>query len=540
MTTGILFLGLTALVYFKPEYTIYNSRVATIAILLTVHTLWKIIYQLDLYPRFFTPLKHIQTPSRRRWLTGNTESLFNETPHQKIRQWVKSCPNEGLFRYYMVGNLERVVLTSPNALREVLVEKAYDFAKPELVRTSMRRIVGDGILIAEGDDHKKQRKDLMPAFSYRHIKDLYPIFWSKSSEMVKLIKEDLADRQSSNTIDNVVQVNNWSSRATLDIIGLAGMGQDFDSLQNPNNRLNQSYRQIITSASFTDKLIFMIGLVLSIPGLVFKLPLKRNIQIKKGGEFIRETARQMIRKKKANMDSKDDTGVDIMSIAIQNGSFEEENLVAQLMTLLAAGHETTSNALQWSVYALCKNPKVQSRLRVEIRSNLPPISLENPEPIAAATIDSLPYLNAVCNEVLRFYPSVPNSIRVALKDTTLVGKFIPKDTAFIISMDLMNHMEELWGPDADEFNPDRFMGPGKANTGGATNNYAFMSFLHGPRSCIGQSFAKAELACLLAAVVGSFELELKDPHAPLLLREGGATVSPRDGVLAKFTKLDGW
>lgn len=83
------------------------------------------------------------------------------------------------------------------------------------------------------------------------------------------------------------------------------------------------------------------------------------------------------------------------------------------------------------------------------------------------------------------------------------------------------------------------MGPGKANTGGAASNYAFLSFLHGPRSCIGQVFAKAELACLLAAVVGSFAFELKSPDAPLEVREG-ATIAPKDGVLAKFTPVEGW
>lgn len=71
-----------------------------------------------------------------------------------MREWIRTMPNEGLFRYYIVANVERVVLTSPKALSELLVTKNYDFEKPLTVRQSLRRVVGDGILLAEGDEHK--------------------------------------------------------------------------------------------------------------------------------------------------------------------------------------------------------------------------------------------------------------------------------------------------------------------------------------------------------------------------------------------------
>lgn len=447
-------------------------------------------------------------------------------------------PNEGMLRYYIVGNLERIVLTSPKALSELLVTKAYDFEKPSTVRQSLRRVVGDGLLLTEGEEHKLQRKNLMPAFAYRHTKNLYPVFWAKSVEMVNLIQQDLERREP--TDDNIIQVRDWASRATLDIIGVAGMDHDFDSLRDPFNELNKSYQRIFTPPSVGTKMLFVLAMLMGSLTLIQELPTQRNKDIEEGGEVIRNVARQMIQQKKEKMkDPHSETGVDIISVALANGTFDDENLVDQLMTFLGAGHETTATALQWAVYALCKNPDVQTRLREEIRANLPPISPENTEPMDATQIDNLPYLHAVCNEVLRFHPSVPNTLRISVKDTTLVGRPIPKGTFFIISPEVVNHMEELWGPDADKFNPDRFMGQGKANNGGANSNYAFLTFLHGPRSCIGQGFAKAELACLLAAVVGRFKFELKDPDAKLELREG-ATVSPRDGVMAKFTPLEGW
>jgi cytochrome P450 len=378
----------------------------------------------------------------------------------------------------------------------------------------------------------------MPAFAYRHIKNLYPVFWSKSVEMVKMIGEDLQSRKANGNNDNTVQISNWASRATLDIIGVAGMDHDFDSLRDPDNTLNQSYRKIMSPPSLTMKILFVIGMIFGNPTWVNSLPTKRNKDIKESGEVIRNVARQMIRQKKAKMeDPKAETGIDIISVALSSGTFDEENLVDQSMTFLGAGHETTATALQWAVYALCKNPDVQTRLRDEIRTNLP--SLDNPTPISAAAVDNLPYLNAVCNEVLRFHPSVPMTIRKAVRDTSLADTFIPKDTTFTICPQILNRLEELWGPDANEFNPDRFMGPGKANTGGAVSNYAFLTFLHGPRSCIGQGFAKSELACLIAATVGRFHMELKFPDAKLEIREG-ATVAPKDGVLALLTPLEGW
>ncbi|KAJ5168653.1 Cytochrome monooxygenase FUM15 [Penicillium canariense] len=537
---SVLYVCVAAATFLKPEFAIYGSRIATMVISFVIIAAWKVIYQLVLYPAVFTPLKHIQTPSGRHWLTGNTESFFLETPYTQMREWTAKMPNEGLVRYYIVGNLERVLLTNPKALSELLVTKVYDFEKPKTVRQSLRRIVGDGILLAEGDDHKLQRKNLMPAFAYRHIKDLYPIFWSKSVEMVKLIQQDLEQRQASGDEGNIITVRTWASRATLDIIGVAGMDHDFDSLRDPSNRLNQSYQQIFTSPSVATKMLFILGMMMGDLTLLQKMPTQRNKDIEEGGGVIRDVARQMIRLKKDKMkDPNTQTGVDIISVAMCSGVLDEENLVDQLMTFLGAGHETTATAMQWAVYALCKNPEVQTKLREEIRANLPPISSENQGPIEATTIDNLPYLHAVCNEILRFHPSVPGTVRTAVKDTSLVGKPIPKGTTLIISPEVLNHMEELWGPDADKFNPERFMGPGMANTGGANSNYAFLTFIHGPRSCIGQGFAKAELACLLAATVGRFHMELQYPDRKLELREG-ATVAPKDGVLAKFTPLEGW
>jgi cytochrome P450 len=373
----------------------------------------------------------------------------------------------------------------------------------------------------------------MPAFSYRHIKDLYPVFWSKSVEMVKMIEQDLTSRT---VEDNVVQVGDWASRTTLDIIGVAGMGCDFEALKRPENALHQSYKTLV-SQPLSEKLLFLLG-VLSHPRYTLNIPTARNREIKKCNTRIRSAARQIIQQRKAEKGNAG-TGIDIISVALQSGLFVEESLIDQAMTFLGAGHDTTAASLQWSIYALCKYPGIQTKLREEVRAHLPAISGAHPEQMTAPALDNLPYLSAFCNEVIRFYPAVPKTVRRAVQATTVVGKYIPEGTLIVLAPEVINHMAELWGPDSDKFDPQRFLNPGKANTGGAASNYANMSFLHGPRSCIAQGFAKAELACLVAAMVGRFQMVLKYPDAELQTRET-LTLVPADGVLARLTPLEGW
>lgn len=87
-------------------------------------------------------------------LTGHGFMNVIQTPYEKMIGWVKTIPNDGLIRFYGVANIERVLLTSPKALSELLVTKVYDFEKPEPVRNALRRVAGEGILLAEGDEHK--------------------------------------------------------------------------------------------------------------------------------------------------------------------------------------------------------------------------------------------------------------------------------------------------------------------------------------------------------------------------------------------------
>ena len=104
------------------------------------------------------------------------------------QRWANEVPNEGLIHYRTYLNEGRLIPTTPKALAEVLVQNSYEFVKPSQTRARIGRLLGIGLLLAEGEEHRIQRKKLMPAFSFRHVKDLYPVFWSKSRELVETIQ----------------------------------------------------------------------------------------------------------------------------------------------------------------------------------------------------------------------------------------------------------------------------------------------------------------------------------------------------------------
>lgn len=154
-------------------------------------------------------------------------------------------------------------------------------------------------------------------------------------------------------------------------------------------------------------------------------------------------------------------------------------------------------------------------------------------------LKQLPYLNGVMQETLRLFPTVPLTMREALRDTQIGDQFVPKGTEMVVSIWQVNRSPDIWGPDAGEFKPERWINAddGKANRhGGAKSNYDFLTFLQGPRSCIGQEFAKAEMRCLLATLVTSFTWDLAMDESKIVPR-GVITIKPEHGMYLRMRPL---
>ena len=144
----------------------------------------------------------------------------------------------------------------------------------------------------------------------------------------------------------------------------------------------------------------------------------------------------------------------------------------------------------WAMLMLCKHPEVQQKLRDEIRAKIPTLN----DDITASQIDDCHYLQAVCSEVLRLWAPVSMTMRIADRDTIIAGERIPKGMTVILCPWAINTSKHLWGDDAKEFKPERWLNAdGKANAkGSADSNYSFLTFLHGPRSCIDSTTTRTK------------------------------------------------
>jgi len=216
---------------------------------------------------------------------------------------------------------------------------------------------------------------------------------------------------------------------------------------------------------------------------------------------------------------------DILSLLVKANASEtdpasrltDEETIAQMRTLLLAGHETSATTLTWVLLELARHPEVQSKLREEIRATERSL---NGKDFSAANLDSMPYMAAVLKESMRFHPALYQNYRLAARDdilplskpiTTTNGETISKvpigkGTKLVLSIAAYNRNKEVFGEDADVYNPDRWFRTSekKGPTLGVYGN--LLTFAGGVRTCIGWRFALYEVQSLLVEIINNFEL----------------------------------
>ncbi|KAL3446898.1 cytochrome P450 [Aspergillus insuetus] len=490
---------------------------------------WLII----IYPYFYSPLRHLPRPKGEIPLLGQFTRPYTKPLGSTYLQWLKTIPNDGLITYRSILNQDRILLTSPKAIAEVLVSNTYAYTKHPNERSVIRRFLGNGLTISEGNEHRFQRRILTPIYAVRNVRAFYDVFFRKGVALVEALEQKVPTETSCE-----VEINQWANRATMDIIGLAALGKEFGCLEGAKRELFDTYQEIFTWAPEKD--VFM-ALNRVLPrGFVQWLPWRVNERIDVTSATLRGICRGLVRQRIDEFRKSDGKGEDLVARMMRMGSWETEGLVEQLLTVIAAGHETSASAFTWACYLLAQNQASQDRLRSEVMEVLPAPSTQNPDSDSiAAMLESLPYLNAVCNEVFRFIPPVPLIRRVATIPTTILGHAILPGTQLLLSPYAINRSPELWGSDAGEFRPERWISPetGKANNdGGMESNYANLTFSHGPRSCIGQGFAKAELRTLIAVFVAMLRFALAKPNEDVV-PVGVVSVRPRDGLVLKLERL---
>mmetsp|Transcript_3875 Transcript_3875/g.4466 ORF Transcript_3875/g.4466 Transcript_3875/m.4466 type:complete len:580 (+) Transcript_3875:159-1898(+) len=209
----------------------------------------------------------------------------------------------------------------------------------------------------------------------------------------------------------------------------------------------------------------------------------------------------------------------------------EEEVLDELNTVRAAGHETTSNTLAWAMLLLVQHPEVAVKLREEVDAVVQGTTVTFEES------KQLPYTHMIIWETLRLYPTVPSFPREAAQDVEIAGYDVPKGSLVFVCQSPMNRNPAIW-PNPDKFDPDRFqklpeLKPSKPVGVPDGEKFGFIPFGAGNRTCIGQRLAMLEAAQILACVAKNFTWEIADPKARIN-EVVDITLGPKDGLFMKF------
>lgn len=479
-------------------------------------------------PYIKSPLQNVPSAPGERFILGHSY-VWGEQPGTNVfSEIIKNTPNDGLIAVW--GPLyirQHLVPTTTENIMDILNGHTYDWEKPSAAKRILAPILGQGLVNVEGNVHKGMRRAVAPAFSGRHIRDLIPLFWEKGVQFT----ESMA-RAVGASPDGAVEMSGMMSSVTLDIIGSAGVGKDLNTVENNEDELVRLYEAIVAPDRGNLLAFYVINafvphkVVQYMYGTAYAAFAKATIAL-------HEKLHTLLREKQHAMNEKTADQKDIIAIIMRSGNFSDEYLTSQLLTFLAAGHDTTASALTFASWVLATNQGIQDKLRKECIDTLAGRKVDD---IDAETFDGMKYLNAVCNETLRLWPTVPVTARHAIVDTRIGDTYVPKHMHVCISPWAINRLPSLWGADAEECRPERWIEGPLAATGGAKSQHASLTFLHGPRSCIGQSFARLEMRCVLATLVMRFRFEMLDPEQSFDI-DGLITIKPKGGLKLKLHDL---
>lgn len=494
-----------------------------------------LIYESWIYPYYVSPLRFLPTvPGFPLW--GQTLTIITEEVGVPQRRWHQQ--HGPIIRYFLLFGKHRVSVIDDEALKQITVKNSYTWQKSPTYQRLFSLLLGDGIIIAEGDVHVQQRRALAPGFSTSSIKTLSPVFWCKALQLSKLWRAELEKKD---VATSSIEVLGWLERTTLDIIGQAGFGTDFDSLSHPDTPLRVAYTRSFMCDTAWDRMFLGLQYLTS---LAIYLPMRSKREIIGARHTLVGIASDIIRNKQSKKSQTLSREKDIISLIVRDNSTASDKMTFetmrdQVMTFLGAGHDTTSVAAAWILHLLSKNPAMQRQLRAEIREHMPflfvPHSREDEAQIAKIDEDRLPYLNNVCRESLRYIPPVPVTARMNSADDQLCGYHIPAGTMVQMFSNTINRLPQFWGETADVFDPDRW----DRLPDSYTMN-AYMTFLHGPRSCIGKKFAETEIKALLCCLLSMYRFErdenVEDPEDGKMWRI--TLRPPKDGMNLKVSLLD--
>ncbi|KAJ7470221.1 cytochrome P450 [Mycena galericulata] len=431
---------------------------------------------------------------------------------------------------------DRLVVSDPQALKYILNNPAI-IHSPNNAKTFPVLFGEESVASVHAENHRRLRAAMNAGFSGSGVRNFLPVF-------VDVAKKMISEWENACSPDSSARVNvgKMLDYATLDIICDAALGLPVNTVQNPNHPLARTHLEILASAFIRSKANLIAEWFMAyMPDFMFRLALRLPIGPISAVHLFKRTTTKLMEDKTRNLGADFGEKSDVLSIIRGGSGFGKtgvtpSQLVHQLPVLLLAGQDTSAAAMSWAFYWLAQNPEFQDKLREEI--------LNSQE--GGLDYDNMPLLNALLKETLRMFPPAPLLERSASEDCVIPFSEIVTSTGdrihelpvkkgqfIFLALGAYQRSEALWGPDANEFKPSRWLAgdpcPGQTS---ALGPYAhLLAFLGGHRVCVGWRFALLEMQVILAELVGKFSFSL--PKDSVVRAHLSATQFPVDGEGAK-------
>ena len=401
-----------------------------------------------------------------------------------------------------------LILLDPALAGALLVEHAPVTIKGPGLRLA-RHLLGDGLLTSEGTPHDRARRLIAPAFSPRRLAGYTESFAAAT-------RTHIAGWDDGATLD----AHSEMAALTLDIVGRTLLGIDLadrastvrGSLESALERFAKSGGGILRGTG--QRGTFRLGLRGAVPAAqATRVP---DQSPDPAEAAVHEVVDEVINRRRA--DPSDDRG-DVVSALLSYGEIRDGMSASEIhdhvMTLLLAGHETTANALTFTLFLLGKHPRVQDRLHHEVSA----FATEGP---TFTDLPKLSYTRAVISEALRLYPPAWLLGRTIVTPLEFGGWHAPPGTVVLASPMLL-HRDPRWFAEPDTFDPTRWLDDRRHDV----PKYAYLPFGTGPRACIGEQFAWAEAITALAVIAANWRVHTDPDLTPgiqyrVTLRPSGA------------------
>jgi len=500
-------------------------------VLLAAWTIWTVI-------RKFTrksPLDNLPGPPPESWIIGDLSRFFGRHgwPFQKLLL----NNYDAVVRINAFLGAPMLYVYDPKALHHIVVKDQYIYEETRVFINFNQLVFGDGLLSSLGERHRRQRKILNPVFHTNHMRYMVPTFYRITHKLRNALVNEVKDGQ------RELDVLNWMTRTALELIGQGGLGHSFDPLdRDEKNAFAEDVKALIPTVAPLFVAVTFLPLARRIGTPAFRrrlmelLPWPRLHRAMQITDSLEKTSKEILAQKKAllaegdaAMERQVGEGKDIMSVLLRenvNASDEDKmsdkEILGHMTALIFAAMETTSGALAHILQVLSEHPDEQEKLRQEIIT-----ARGDRDDIGYDELMTLPYLEAVCRETLRLHSPATQMTRATTKDvimpfstpirgrdgTMLSEILVPKGTGLAIGILACNINPAIWGPDANEWKPERFLKPlpdtvTDAHVPGIYSN--LMTFLGGGRACIGFKFSQLEMKMVLSVLLETLRFTPSD------------------------------